>query len=47
MTSPPSSEGAGPGDRHRLSRRAIIDGAVERPLWKDRPSWVLVAEDDP
>lgn len=25
---------------------ACIGVAVERPLWKDRPSWFLVAEDD-
>ncbi len=25
---------------------AAISVPVERPLWKDRPSWVLIAEDD-
>jgi pimeloyl-ACP methyl ester carboxylesterase len=25
---------------------SCIGEAVERPLWKDRPSWFLIAEDD-
>lgn len=25
---------------------ACIGAPVERPLWKDRPSWFLIAEDD-
>jgi hypothetical protein len=26
--------------------RACITAAVGRPLWKDRPTWFLVAEQD-
>ena len=39
--------GAGnPGRGAAPHRVACISVPVERPLWKDGPSWVLVAEED-